>query len=170
MQTKEEIWKDIKGYEGQYQVSNLGRVRSLNYRKTGQIKVLSLLKVSNGYSGVYLGHKNLKLVHRLVAQTFILNPNNYPIINHKDCNRQNNVVTNLEWCTYKYNNNYADAIEKRIKKQSKQVVQMSLNGQIITIWPSINEAVRQNDLCRSGIIQCCQNKINKYKGYKWEYV
>lgn len=168
MQIKEEIWKDIKGYEGKYQVSDQGRVRSLNYRKTGQTKILSLLKVSSGYLGVYLGHNNLKLVHRLVAMAFIPNPNNLPCVNHKSMVRSENFASNLEWCDYAYNNNYGDAIEKRVNKQRKPIRQISSDG-ITTIWYSINEANR-NGYCRSGIIQCCQGKLKHYKGYKWEYV
>lgn len=119
-----EIWKDIKGYEGIYQVSNLGNVRSLDrYVRNGQglrlIKSRLLkLKAYEDYIMVTLSHKNVHkqcCVHRLVAETFINNPNNYPCINHKDCNKLNNNVENLEWCTYQYNNIYGDRLEKTAK-------------------------------------------------------
>ena len=105
-----EEWRDIKGYEGKYQVSNLGRVKSLkdskeNYRE----KILSNSTDTRGYSNVNLyknGKRKLFKVHRLVAEAFIDNSNSYPLVNHKDENKQNNRVENLEWCTHEYNINY----------------------------------------------------------------
>lgn len=110
-----QIWKDISGYEGKYQVSNTGRVRSLNYKRTGKIKVMKLSTNKLGYKIIMLS-KNGKCktwqVHRLVAQAFLPNPNNYPIINHKDENPKNNTVWNLEWCSQEYNINYGTRNEK----------------------------------------------------------
>lgn len=103
-----EIWKDILGYEGLYQVSNLGNVRSLNYRRSGKTKLLKQ-GTDNGYKRVELsknGKKKKYWVHRLVAISFISNPNNYKEVNHKDEDKSNNNVNNLEWCTREYNNNY----------------------------------------------------------------
>ena len=120
----QEIWKDIEGYEGLYQVSNKGRVKSLKRKicsnsNNHKYNTLSekLLKLSGGgkYIQVILckdGKTSAKLVHRLVAQAFIPNPNNLPCVNHKDENKKNNDVRNLEWCTYKYNNEYNGRIEK----------------------------------------------------------
>ena len=120
----QEIWKDIEGYEGIYQVSNKGRVKSLKRKicsnsNNHKYNTLSekLLKLSGGgkYIQVILckdGKTSAKLVHRLVAQAFIPNPNNLPCVNHKDENKKNNDVRNLEWCTYKYNNEYNGRIEK----------------------------------------------------------
>lgn len=115
-----QIWKDISGYEGKYQVSNTGKVRSLNYN--GTKGKMMRLKLSNnnhyGYKRVRL-YKNGKykayLVHRLVALAFIPNPNNYSFINHKDENPSNNYYKNLEWCTPKYNSNYGTRNEKLSK-------------------------------------------------------
>ena len=108
----EEIWKDIKGYEGLYQISNYGRIYSL---KKGIIKRSSL---NRGYVCIRL-YKNGKgkpySVHRLVAKHFIPNPNNYPCVNHKDENPSNNCVSNLEWCTYSYNNTYGSRLERCAK-------------------------------------------------------
>ena len=113
----QEIWKDIKNYEGCYQVSNLGRVRSLtrkvktfNGERTSKGQLLKPLKTNNGYYRVDLKQSQkdkYMSIHRLVAETFIPNPNNYPIINHKDNNPQNNCAENLEWCTQSYNIKYA---------------------------------------------------------------
>ena len=115
----DEIWKDIKGYEGLYQVSNLGRVRNIKYRR--------LLKY--GYVGEYNrvtlysdSKPDYRMVHRLVAESFIDNPNNYPIVNHKDENKSNNVVSNLEWCTMAYNLNYGNCqIKKSLSMIGKNV-------------------------------------------------
>ena len=105
-----EEWRDIEGYEGIYQVSNEGRVKSLNFHRQGYVRILTLNTNAKGYKRVGLSNGNgiitLHLVHRLVAKAFILNPNNYPIINHKDENPANNKVENLEWCGYQYNNTY----------------------------------------------------------------
>ena len=132
-----EIWKDIKGYEGLYQVSNLGRIKTLekdaicnnNNGVTRKVKEKILHpSISNkGYMHITLRNGNIKCtkrVHRLVAEAFIPNPNKYPIINHKDCDKTNNCIDNLEWCTYQYNNQYTfkmgykDSLETRMKKSN----------------------------------------------------
>ena len=113
-------WKDIPGYEGLYQVSNIGEVKSLNYKRTGKSHLLKQAKDRDGYFKVILvkdkKHKN-KSVHRLVAETFLDNPGNLPQVNHKDENPGNNLVTNLEWCTAKYNVNYGTRNERAGKAQ-----------------------------------------------------
>ena len=105
-----EIWKDIKGYEGLYQISNKGRVKSLNYRRTGKEKILISSDDGKGYLCVKLC-KNNKIknhkIHRLVAQAFLPNPDNLPEVNHQDTNTSNNCVENLEWCTHAYNMHYS---------------------------------------------------------------
>lgn len=110
-----QCWKDIPGYEGKYQVSNTGRVRSLNYMRTGKSKVMKPSTNKLGYKGVGL-RKNGKCtkyyIHRLVALAFIPNPLNLPQVNHIDENKTNNVVWNLEWCTQEYNNNYGNRNKK----------------------------------------------------------
>lgn len=178
----EEIYKDIEGYEGLYQVSNLGNVKSLNYHNTKKEKVLKPTICSDGYKRVMLyKNKTIKLysVHRLVAQAFIENTNNYPCVNHKDESRTNNVVTNLEWCTYKYNTNYGTCIERSAKarinnhNQSKQVYQYNKEEELIAVWESTREAQR-NGFDHGAVAACCRNCFNRlgnnvYKGFVWSY-
>lgn len=114
-----EEWRDIEGYEGLYQVSNKGNVKSLNYRRSGKEKKLRPEKL-NGYLLVCLSkdkkHKGF-LVHRLVAKYFLENPDNLPVVNHKDENKENNSSENLEWCTQRYNVNYGTGIQRRSESQ-----------------------------------------------------
>lgn len=116
-----EIWKDIKGYEGLYMISSLGNVKSLNYRRSGRAKNLKLKDSTSGYKMVVLCKDKIKkdkIVHRLVAETFIPNPKNYPQTNHKDEDKHNNEVDNLEWCTEKYNSNYGTGAKRAAKSNT----------------------------------------------------
>lgn len=125
---EKEEWRDIQGYEGLYQVSNLGNVKKLNFTYidtwgTGRKRTIleHFVKANIGKMGYYmidLRFKNNRkrcYVHRLVAQAFIPNPNNYPCVNHKDENPLNNNVNNLEWCTYAYNNSYGTSRQRMVK-------------------------------------------------------
>lgn len=134
----EEIWKDIEGYEGLYQVSDLGNVRSLKFSGGNKVKLLKQ-NTNRGYKQVTL-RKNGKMktckVHRLVAMAFISNPNNYKEVNHKDENPSNNDVSNLEWCTSEYNKNYGTRNEraseskrgKHHSEETKKKISESLKG------------------------------------------
>lgn len=176
-----EEWRDIKGYEGLYQVSNYGRVKSLDYNHTGEERILKpvrlAMKSGNAYYQVHLckdGKTNSKRVHRLVAQAFIPNPNGLPDINHKDENGLNNRVDNLEWCTHKYNCNYGTR-NGRIKqkmingKTSKPVYQYSIDGKLIKEWTSLNEIERQTGYSCAHICKCCSGERKTAYGYKWSY-
>lgn len=183
-----EIWKDIKGYENLYQVSNLGNVRSLDHiRKNGKDenkkclhkgKMLKPGIESIGYKVVGLskeGKSKSFRVHRLVAETFIDNPNNYKCINHKDENKLNNNVNNLEWCTIAYNNNYGTKQERYkkniIKKIGRKINQYDLNENLIKTWDCIMDAERYLKRKRAAtpIWYCCQKKTKTAYGYRWEY-
>lgn len=181
-----EAWKTIPGYE-EYMVSNLGRVKRLAYYKRikdngKQFQPERILKpyhIKNGYLSVSLSKRAIVkryLVHRLVAMTFIPNPNNYPFINHKDENTSNNRVENLEWCTAKYNLNYGTRMERwREKvvngKRSKIVCQYDKYGNFIREFPSIHEVCRVLKLTYSGISACCNGnkKHKKCGGYLWKF-
>lgn len=170
MENTEEKWKDIEEYEGLYQVSNLGRVKSLGNGVTHkEERILKQRKDNGGYLKVHLcceGKHKHHSVHRLVAQAFIPNPDNLPQVNHKDENKQNNCVDNLEWCTSEYNNNYG----ARTLKCSRQIVQMDLENNIVGIYISIMEVKRQLGFDNSCISKCCRGKTQTAYGYKWQYL
>lgn len=136
-----EIWKDIEGYEGLYQVSNKGRIKSLNYRRTGKEGMLKGKPDKNGYLIVFLYKKGEKpkpfLIHRLVAKGFIPNVNDLPEVNHIDENKENNHVENLEWCDRKYNMNYGTrtkrSVENRKGKKHKKHKKHKLKRQILCV-------------------------------------
>lgn len=174
----EEVWKDIEGYEGLYQVSNKGNVKSLVNNKGVEREKLLKPVIVNGYKKVNLCKNKTKKtysIHRLVAQAFIENTNNYPCINHKDECKTNNVVENLEWCTHKYNTNYGSCIKRMSESQindtnkSKQVYQYSKEGELISVWESTSECGR-NGFERSSVSACCNGKLKTHKGYIWRYL
>lgn len=190
-----EIWKDVKDYEGLYQVSNLGRVKRLEWKRfslgkwqTIKEKVLKQTIGTTGYWHISLnknGSHNTYKVHRLVARAFIPNPDNLPCINHKDNNPLNNKVENLEWCTYKYNNNYKDHNKKlsqsRLGKKASDETRQKLrdsNPKMLSvqcieteiIYKSINEASRKTGVDASAISKVCKGKYKTAGGFHWKYV
>ena len=173
-----EIWKDIEEYEGYYQVSNLGRIKSLSREKimpNGTLcftkeRILSLNKNRNGYMSVSL-YKNNKRetfrIHRLVAIAFIPNPNNLTDVNHKDENKENNCVDNLEWCDKSYNNRYGTKIERQSDTRSYPIYQYDLKGNLVKEWISTSRASKEGGFNYNCIKLCLYGKNKTHKGYFW---
>ena len=170
-----EIWKDIKGYEGFYQVSTLGRVKSLSRKiwngsgwKTSKEFIMSAPVDRVGYPVVALQDKPRKRyarVHRLVAETFIPNPNNYRVVNHLDLNKTNNNVTNLEWCTHKHNSD--DAREKGAFDNQMRMVRIVETGEV---FRSERDCARAINGDYRHVSDCVRGKIKTHKGYHIESV
>lgn len=170
---EKEIWKDIEGYEGLYKISNMGNVKSLNYNHTGKEGILKNYKDTGGYLFIGLfkdGKRKNCIIHRLVAEAFIPNPDNLPEVNHKDENKSNNRADNLEWCSRQYNNTYNDRAKKAGKKISKPVIGINKVSGLILEFPSAMEAERKLGVSNSSIIQCCKGKKNSAGGFYWKYV
>lgn len=177
-----EVWKDIKGFEGYYEVSSFGRVRSkarmvkrgdgISMTFTGKELAPYSNKKRNGYCYVYLrvkGKKYPKFVHRLVAEAFLPNPNNLSQINHKDENPKNNRLDNLEWCDAKYNNNYGSKPLKNKENAPKVAVeQYDLKGNFIASFPSQLEAATKTNTRQGGIASCLAGKAKTANGYVWK--
>ena len=173
----EEIWKDIEEYEGIYQVSNYGRIKSLSRliensnNRTTKEKIKKETKDKDGYLLITLSKNGIKKtckVHRLVAQAFIPNPLNKRTVNHKDGNKQNNILDNLEWMTDKEQMKHCKEVlgwNPSKTKKSTRKVQRS-DGKI---YNSIKEASIDNNVFASNITMCCQQKCNTIGGYGWSY-
>lgn len=169
-----ETWKPVKGFEGLYEVSNLGNVRSL---LKGKCQQMVLNKDNHGYKRVALfkdGIPSYKAAHRLVAEAFIPNPDGLPCVNHKDENPSNNIVDNLEWCTYDYNSNYGTRnarIKKAItEKYGTRVYQFTLDGDFVAEYPSFAEAARAIHNHPSSIRHSCLGEIGPVGGFLWAKV
>lgn len=170
----EEIWKTViydgEVYEG-YEVSNMGRIRSLNYRRTGKIQVMKPTTDTNGYLQARLmrdGKQKICLVHRLVATAFIENSDieNKTEINHIDENKKNNRADNLEWVTHKKNINHGTRNERTAKAISKKICCVETG----IVYESTREVERKTGLNHSSISKCCNGKQKTVGGYHWEYV
>lgn len=172
----EEIWKPIQGYEGRYEISTLGRIRSYAQSKTGKIRTGNINK--HGYLTTVLYNKEKEkseyLVHRLVAYAFINNPGNLPQVNHKDENKQNNCVDNLEWCTNDYNIHYGTALQRAAESNkccqtTSKAVYCIREDEITQEFDSIGEAERQTGISHCNIVAVLQGRRHFAGGYKWYY-
>lgn len=184
-----EIWKDIEGYNGKYQVSNLGNIRSFSRWAKGRILKGGVCG-TKGKSGPYryvilvkssrADAKNV-YIHRLVALHFVDNPNGYNEINHKDGNTLNNCADNLEWCTHFHNMHHAidnglidishDFERGARHPKAKSVIQKTKDGKFVKEWESVNQVQRETKYLASCIFNCCNHKHNAKTayGYLWEY-
>lgn len=194
-----EIWKDVIGYEGLYQVSSLGQIKSLSYSGGSKERILKQYTRPDGYLSVALtkdGKHMTKTVHRLVATAFLPNPNNLEMINHKDEVRSNNSVDNLEWCSRSYNQLYSLNIHAERKqlfadnfknkssfikkgvphKYNIRVVKKALSGEVITYYSNPSEAGKENNIPSGTILNTCKHnnlstttRKRTSKGFIWEF-
>lgn len=176
---EKEIWKPIVGLEGYYEVSNFGRVKSVERTITMKNgaprsiheRIMRPSAQKTGYLNVTLSKcgelQRRVLIHRLVAEAFIPNPDNLPEVNHKDENKQNNRVENLEWCNHRYNNIYGTAKMRSMITQGKPILQLK-DGKIINGWPSAGMAAAFTSATQGGISACCRGETKTSGGYEWK--
>ena len=177
-----EVWKDIPNYEGIYKASNFGRIKMVKRtlidslgKKINKKEHILKPRTGNRYYMIAL-YKNGKredlLLHRVIAQTFIPNPENKPFVNHKDENCFNNCSDNLMWCTQKENMNWG-TINERMSKNSKskrKVNQYDMDGNYIKTWDCMTDFYKSKGLkLKTGIIECCKGRRQSHMGYKWKY-
>ena len=177
----EEIWKDIEGYEGLYQISNKGRVKSLGNDRKRKDKILKPGKTRKGYLRVMLSKKGkIKgwLVHRLVAKAFLDNQDNFPDVNHRNEDKQDNRLENLEFCTHIYNCNFGTRNERSAKSNSevKKGVYNTKKSKPVKcfetdlIYKSSMDVQRKLGFDNSSITKCCKGKLKTVGGLHWKYV
>lgn len=170
-----ENWKKIEGYNGRYEVSDKGNVRSIDMFIGTHVykgKVLCPHKKKNGYLEIgltYKGKRKYELIHRIVAKAFISNPDRLPCVNHKDEMKTNNSVTNLEWCDYRYNSTYGTRIERSFLKQRKKIIQYTREGHVVCEYVSIQEAGRKTKISAGHICHACKGIRPMAGGYIWKY-
>lgn len=184
----EEVWKQVKGFEGLFEVSNFGRVKRLPYTLIGNTKgfkksyvryfkggVLKGTVCKNGYCRVTLaknGETHYCHVHRLVAEAFIPNPENLPFVNHIDEVRTNNRVDNLEWCSCQYNNTYKDArkrfAEAYSRNHSYPIKMLTLSGKLVQTFPSIKEAAKAVGVTANTVYRAIVKERKTAAGHIWE--
>ena len=191
----EEQWKDIAGFEGYYQISSMGRVKSVEryIQQTDGMKrpykiperILKPKKKPNGYMGVGLamgGKVQNSLIHRMVAEAFIPNPDNLPTVNHKNEDKTDNRMENLEWCSVAYNNTYGTRLERTSKQpHNHPVIMLDIEGNQLRRFQSVCEAARHlisdgrsivgKKITANSIRAVCQHKAQRHTayGYRWEF-
>ena len=174
-----EQWKAVNGYEGLYEVSNAGKIRSVDHYVRSRYcnrlvkgRIMKQQTDKDGYKKVCLCKENVRktfFVHRIVATAFIENSHKYPCINHIDENKQNNRADNLEFCTVQYNTAYGNGIYKRSSKRKKAINQIK-NGIIVSIWDSATNASKATKISRGNIVSCLNGYRKTAGGYSWEYL
>lgn len=180
----EEIWKDVVGYEGLYQVSNLGRVKSVQryYNVNGGVALRKekILKEKDAFKYKRVGLwkdsiQKFMFVHRIVAMAFIPNPYNYPEINHKDEIPANNRADNLEWCTAKYNCNYRNhgknvSAARRGNGYSRKIAMVDNNGNVIKTFDAIIDAANEIGARKTDVCSVCRSRQKSVRGFKFKYI
>lgn len=168
-----EIWKDVVGYEGLYEVSNLGNVRSVDFQGKKRIRLLKQATIGDGYLHVNLcknGVHKTGYTHRLVAQAFISNPERKPVVDHINTIRTDNRLENLRWVTQRENVNHPITHKRNADAQHyKAVCQYSLSGILITEFKGIRIASRETNTNRVNISKCCKGMAKSAGGYIWKY-
>lgn len=168
-----EQWKNIDGYDGIYQVSSEGRVRSFQYNKWKVLSCHTVGKTNHLKIGLYKDKKRKHCyVHKLVANAFLPNPNNYTEVNHKDENPLNNNVENLEWCTHLYNMAYGTCQERSRRthlERTPSILMYDKKGVLKATFKSVVEAEKETKIPHSNIIACCKSRLKTAGGYVWKY-
>ena len=160
-------WKTIEGFED-YEISSDGQVYSHKSNK-----ILSPNKSKKGYLQVSLynnGKERKKLIHRLVAEAFITNPDNLPEVNHIDENKHNNNISNLEWCTRLYNMNYGTRNKKASEALSKPIAAYTKSGELVAEYPSLTAAAEAMRVTSVAICNCLTGRAKTSAGYIWKYL
>lgn len=164
-----EIWRDIRGFEGFYQVSNLGRVKSLKRRGCNKERIRVFAPAGNGYLRMVLSANNYQRTisaHRAVAEAFIPNPSNLKTVNHKDFNKKNNCVENLEWVSHKDNILHSCNSGRHYHRP---VQQLTLAGHLLKKWESAYKVETELGYFSTNISRCCRGKKKTYKNFKWRF-
>lgn len=176
-----EVWKsvDIPGFEKLYEISNYGRLKALeriiHHKHKDEIRkehFITLCNDKDNYKIAVLkgnGIKKTIKIHRLVASAFIPNPNNYKEVNHKDENKTNNNVNNLEWCSHSYNMLYGTRGIRTGNKLKKSINQYDLDGNFIRTWNGSKDIKKEINICNTSVLKCCRNKQKTAGGYIWKF-
>ena len=170
---KNEEWRDVAGYEGRYQVSSMGRVKSLERKGRKSERILKQDVVYGGYLTVVLcagGKRKMHKVHRLVCQAFHDNPDNKSDVNHINENKTDNRACNLEWSTRKENLNHGTRNERSAKSLSKPVGQYTRDGDLVKVWPLTIEVQRQTGFSRGSICETANGKRKQAYGFIWKHI